>query len=201
VKLPRPRHSTVVAYLALFVALGGTSYAAIKLPANSVGSREIKQRSVQTSDLALNARLTKNNKVFRSAVTDVVLDPNTQAVVDALKGAVKGEKGDAGTTGPAGPAGAQGAAGVSGYIIREAYSRVVNGGEEAAGGARCEPGERVISGGGLFEAQGTSSATLVFSYPEHSPTTGDAWLVTYSNGGGGANPGRVHAFAVCASVS
>ena len=32
--------SNVVAYIALFVALGGTSYAAIKLPANSVGTRQ-----------------------------------------------------------------------------------------------------------------------------------------------------------------
>jgi hypothetical protein len=92
-------------------ALGGTSYAAIKLPANSVGSRELKPRSVQTTDLATDARLSKTNKVFRSAVTDVVLDPNTQSVVNALADAVKGEKGD---TGPAGSTGAQGAIGAPG---------------------------------------------------------------------------------------
>ena len=38
--------ANVVAYLALFVALGGTSYAAIKLPANSVGTRQIKNHSI-----------------------------------------------------------------------------------------------------------------------------------------------------------
>jgi hypothetical protein len=38
--------SNVVAYLALFVALGGTSYAAIKLPANSVGTKQIKNHSI-----------------------------------------------------------------------------------------------------------------------------------------------------------
>ena len=38
--------SNVVAYVALFVALGGTSYAAIKLPANSVGTRQIKNHSI-----------------------------------------------------------------------------------------------------------------------------------------------------------
>jgi hypothetical protein len=32
-----------VALLALFVALRGTSYAAIKLPANSVGSKQLKK--------------------------------------------------------------------------------------------------------------------------------------------------------------
>jgi hypothetical protein len=38
--------SNVVAYVALFVALGGTSYAALRLPANSVGTRQIKNHSI-----------------------------------------------------------------------------------------------------------------------------------------------------------
>jgi hypothetical protein len=38
--------SNLVAYIALFVALGGTSYAAIKLPANSVGTRQIKNHAI-----------------------------------------------------------------------------------------------------------------------------------------------------------
>lgn len=36
----------VIAYLALFVALGGTSYAALSLPANSVGTRQLQNHSV-----------------------------------------------------------------------------------------------------------------------------------------------------------
>jgi len=36
----------VVAYLALFVALGGTSYAAINLPPGSVGSRQLRNHSI-----------------------------------------------------------------------------------------------------------------------------------------------------------
>jgi hypothetical protein len=36
----------VVAYIALFVALGGTSYAAINLPAGSVGNRQLKNHSI-----------------------------------------------------------------------------------------------------------------------------------------------------------
>ncbi len=38
--------SNVVAYLALFVALAGTSYAASRLPAGSVGNRELKNHSI-----------------------------------------------------------------------------------------------------------------------------------------------------------
>jgi hypothetical protein len=43
--------SNVVAYVALFVALGGTSYAAINLPANSVGNRQIKNHSITPNKL------------------------------------------------------------------------------------------------------------------------------------------------------
>jgi hypothetical protein len=45
-RLIRHARSNVIAYLALFVALGGTSYAAINLPANSVGTRQLKNGSV-----------------------------------------------------------------------------------------------------------------------------------------------------------
>jgi hypothetical protein len=41
-----PSPAMVVACLALLVALGGTSYAAIKLPANSVGTKQLKRGAV-----------------------------------------------------------------------------------------------------------------------------------------------------------
>ena len=59
-------YANVTATLALFVALGGSSYAAFKLPRNSVGSsqiragavhsRQIKNRSIQVADLSRRAR-------------------------------------------------------------------------------------------------------------------------------------------------
>ena len=42
----------IVAGVALAVALGGTSYAAFRLPANSVTSREVKNRSLRNVDFA-----------------------------------------------------------------------------------------------------------------------------------------------------
>ena len=44
------RHN-VIALIALFVALGGTSYAALNLPAGSVGTRQLKNRSVTAPKL------------------------------------------------------------------------------------------------------------------------------------------------------
>lgn len=43
--------ANVVAMLALFVALGGASYAAVVLPANSVGPRQIRTGAVRSSDV------------------------------------------------------------------------------------------------------------------------------------------------------
>jgi hypothetical protein len=44
------RYANVTATMALVVALGGTSYAAIKLPANSVTSKTVKDRSLLSKD-------------------------------------------------------------------------------------------------------------------------------------------------------
>lgn len=51
----RPSPAMVVACLALFVALGGTSFAAVKLSKNSVGAREIKKNAVGASEIKKNA--------------------------------------------------------------------------------------------------------------------------------------------------
>lgn len=45
-RILRHVRANVVAYLALFVAIGGTSYAAVSLPANSVGTRQLRNHSV-----------------------------------------------------------------------------------------------------------------------------------------------------------
>ena len=48
----RVHHSVIVAYVALFVALGGTGYAAISLPANSVGTGQIRNDAVTSNKIA-----------------------------------------------------------------------------------------------------------------------------------------------------
>jgi hypothetical protein len=42
----RPSGSMVVAFIALLVAMGGTGYAAIALPKNSVGTKQLKKNAV-----------------------------------------------------------------------------------------------------------------------------------------------------------
>lgn len=53
--LLRPLHHlrrNVIAYLALFVALGGTGYAATSLPAQSVGAAQLRDHSIDPVKLA-----------------------------------------------------------------------------------------------------------------------------------------------------
>jgi hypothetical protein len=82
----------IVAVLALIVALGGTGYAAIALPANSVGTEQVKNGSLLKKDF-------KAGQLPKGA-----------------KGA-KGLKGATGAPGPAGAAGVTGAAGPAGPFL------------------------------------------------------------------------------------
>jgi hypothetical protein len=50
-RLRRPGGAMLIAVVALFVALGGTGYAAFSLPKNSVGSKQLKNKSVTTSKI------------------------------------------------------------------------------------------------------------------------------------------------------
>ena len=44
----RPSPALVVACIALAIALGGTSYAAVTLPRNSVGTKQLKKNAVNS---------------------------------------------------------------------------------------------------------------------------------------------------------
>lgn len=75
-----------IGLIALFIALGGTSYAAIHLPPNSVGTRQLRRHSVTPSKIS-----PRTLRLFR------------------------GQSGAGGLPGPAGPAGPKGARGPRGY--------------------------------------------------------------------------------------
>jgi hypothetical protein len=58
----RLTYANVVASLALFLALGGVSYAAVTLPKNSVGSKQIKSNAVTSSKVKDGSLLGKDFK-------------------------------------------------------------------------------------------------------------------------------------------
>ena len=125
-----PKHSTVAAYLALFIALGGTSYAAVKLPKNSVGTSQIKAHAVTPPKLSATAvALLKGQKG----------DPGAQGA--------QGPTGSQGSQGPQGPAGLQGPKGdpgVTSIVVRTASASNGNPAD-----VECLDDEVAVGGGGF----------------------------------------------------
>jgi hypothetical protein len=95
-------YANVVATLALFIALGGVSYAAVQLPANSVGSAQIKTGAVSTLKLS--------PKVQAQLKAGGPVGPAGPQGVEGLDGA----RGATGATGAAGQDGADGENGATG---------------------------------------------------------------------------------------
>jgi hypothetical protein len=65
--------ANLVSLMALFVALGGTTYAAVTLPKNSVGSKQIKKRAVRAKHINTNAvspRKIQGNAVSSPKIAD-----------------------------------------------------------------------------------------------------------------------------------
>jgi hypothetical protein len=98
---PRLDHPTVVAYLALATAIGGTSYAAVR-----IDGRDLKNRSV--SGAKLKKRTITAVNVRKHALT---VNELSASALSSLKGAqgdpgatgAKGDPGAKGDTGPRGP--------------------------------------------------------------------------------------------------
>jgi hypothetical protein len=139
----RPSPALVLAFVALFVALGGTGYAALQLPKNSVGSKQIRKGAVKTSEIANNA------------VTGAKVRPRSLTAADFRVGSLpRGERG------PAGPAGATGPAGSA-----RAYGYVSAAG--ALDAARSKGGATVghVATSGIYciSIPGISSASSVMS--------------------------------------
>lgn len=90
---PKITYANVVASLALFIALGGTSFAVTQLARNSVGAKQIRKNAVGASELR------------RSAVSSRHIRDRSVALKDISSGArsaLQGAKGDPGPKGDPG---------------------------------------------------------------------------------------------------
>ncbi len=100
--------ANLTAMLALFVALGGSSYAALALPKASVGAKQLKKNSVSSPKVKPGSLLTSDFKASQRA-------------------SLRGPQGERGLQGPQGSQGPQGPQGVPGSA--RAYGEVrINGG-------------------------------------------------------------------------
>ncbi len=71
----RPSHATVIAYIALFAALGGSAIAASDLGKNTVGAKQIKKNAVTTAKIKKQAVTTA--KIKKQAVTAATVKNGT----------------------------------------------------------------------------------------------------------------------------
>src|SRR3954468_22599857 len=107
-------YANVTATLALFIALGGTSYAALKLPRNSVGSQqiragavhssEIRDRSLRLRDIAVSTRSALSGRQGQAGPQGPpgAPAPRRFAVVSAPGGLVRGDATSGGRAGSPG---------------------------------------------------------------------------------------------------
>ena len=95
-----------IAYAALFVALGGTSWAAVNLPRNSVGAGQLRTNAVRAPEIARNA--------VRSAEVRNRSLRRRDFARGQLPAGATGAPGLPGPPGPSGPPGATGAPGPAG---------------------------------------------------------------------------------------
>jgi hypothetical protein len=111
--------ANIIAYLALFVALGGSSYAAVRLKPGSVTSAALATRAVTHTKLARNSVTTLN--VAPGSLTGADFKSGTLG-----KGRIKGAKGDKGDRGAAGAPGPQGLPGGASVGARARFSGSVD---------------------------------------------------------------------------
>jgi hypothetical protein len=96
-------YANVTATVALFIALGGVSYAAATLPDGSVGTKQIKNRAVTLEKLDSKARKKLRGQVGQPGARGAPGGPGAQ-----------GNPGPQGDPGPSGPGGATGVKGADG---------------------------------------------------------------------------------------
>jgi hypothetical protein len=172
-----------VGYLALFVALGGTSFAAAAL----INGSQIKPHTIPKNRL-------------------------TNSAIASLKGSrgPEGPAGSAGATGPGGPAGSPGAAGppgtagpagVSGYQRVSIPSVAVPmGGADVSALAECPAGKQAISGSWFTTGSADGAKIRTESSAYSIADDGNfGWTVIVANDGTG--DGTLHVSVICADVS
>lgn len=194
----RLSYANVMSTIAVFAVLGGTSYAAVKLPRNSVGASQIKTGGVGSSEV-------KNGALRKVDFKASELPLGAQGPQG-----LKGDKGDPGANGSDGANGAPGTVGAATVVFEQASVDLANG-SNASYDVYCPSGKQAIAGGGRGDATLSEETFLVNTRPAISsgnsepPNTGAGfmgWRITVVNPTGGAASGiRPEVWAVCVDAA
>lgn len=175
--------SMVVAFIALAAALGGTSYAAIRLPARSVGAKQLRSLSVTKAKIAAGA--VDGSKVGDESLTGQDIQEATLGQVPSAVNA----------TNASNSTHAGSSAGID-KIVYRGVNVVIPPAPSAgtpatvAASAPCDPGQRVVGGGAKVEDP--SMTSIADTYPDAG---GTIWTVHADNNDTVAHGLTV--FAIC----
>lgn len=174
IKMPSP--SMAVACVALGVSLGGTSYAAVKIPRDSVGRSAIREGAVgsaQIRDRSISAKDVRSGALGSGQIRDRSLN-----AADLRRGVIPAPPKD-GTS-----------------VVRQQSGDPVASGMVGAVSAACKSGERATGGGGGFAGPPLTNDNVVDSIP-----VGDGvpmrWRISLFNGGMAAR--TPVAYVLCAT--
>lgn len=179
--------------LALFIALGGTSYAAVKLPAKSVGTKQLKANAVTGAKV-------KNGSLVAADFGGQLPAGATGAQGPAGPAGPAGPKGDTGAAGAKGDQGTQGAQGIQGiqgqkgdkgdaggaftYRRLADVSSAVDSTSPKTLTGTCAAGELAIGGRTVTDASGAAPIGISALHEEDAGGGLSRWKVTAYEAGG-----------------
>jgi hypothetical protein len=189
--------ASVTSLLAIFVALGGTGYAAITLPDNSVSAKQIKRNAVGGAEIRKNA------------VRSGEVRNGTLGVADFRAGAIpQGPQGLQGLQGPQGLQGERGSFEDVTVQFEEAIADLPDG-ASASYNAFCPEGQVGIGGGFRGDFDDSEATNVGSSRPSMSPGNTEppldggtfrGWRITVFNPAGGVTTGiRPQVWVFCAT--
>jgi hypothetical protein len=175
--------ANLVSLMALFVALGGTTYAAVTLPNDSVGIKQIKKNAVGGSEIRKNA--VRSGEVRNGSLR------RSDFAAGQLPAGAKGDKGDKGDQGIQGVQGVPGEDGVA----LDAFARV-----DLNAARTLEPNDagQAPQNKGIVQADvvpgegGAATGTTCFNLPSRPASA----MVVVDNADAGANVDQIATVAI-----
>lgn len=172
-------YANVMATIAVFIALGGASYAAVKLPKESVGAKQLKKGAVTPAKLSKASTATLTGPAGPQGATGVTGPQGPKGD--------RGDKGDRGQAGPAGSAKAWAEIASDGTVIKSS---------EIFSVSRIFTGEYCVATGSFNSSNSIAMATP--SAGDGSTDVGDSVIVSNDEANNGC-PEGAHDLGVIAS--
>ncbi len=211
--ISRPSPALVISLIALFAALGGTSYA---VATNSIDSREIKNGTIQGKDLkkrSIQGTKIQLNKIGGNAVKESTLGevPSAGTADTATNATNATNAGRANTAGSADNATNAANAAALGGTVAGSYAKdfgifptgfglvLPTSNSPQSDNEECPAGKRVVSGGYILTGEGANDVTVTENRPS---ADGRSWQVTGTEiGAGTAETWTVITRIICTTAS